>query len=245
MLRMPTEAEPVVLLQGDCLELLPQIPAGAVDAVVTDPPYGIDLGLFSARRKTVENGSAWRLSGDKDQSAGQSVVDWLMSNKTPAVVFAHPSLPWRGEWQQYLVWDKGPGVGIGGGKGRPWKQTWDLIQTAHIRSFNGQREEGIFKYWVSPNFTGDFDLHPCQKPVELIARLVKKITDPGGLVLDPFAGSGTTALACLMTGRRCLAIEIDAHYHAVARKRIDDYMAAGPLFEAATAQPELFAEESE
>lgn len=64
-------------------------------------------------------------------------------------------------------------------------------------------------------------VHPTQKPVELVARLLALCTDPGQLVLDPFAGSGTTAVACLRTGRRFAGFELDPGFHAAATARIE------------------------
>ena len=66
-------------------------------------------------------------------------------------------------------------------------------------------------------------LHPTEKPLELIKRLVLMTTKEGNLVLDPFGGSGTTAIACLETGRRYVVIEKDKEYYDIAFKRISDW----------------------
>ena len=63
-------------------------------------------------------------------------------------------------------------------------------------------------------------VHPTQKPVELIAKAIEDATEPGGVVLDTFMGSGTTALACLRTGRNFIGFELDEKYHAIALQRI-------------------------
>lgn len=63
--------------------------------------------------------------------------------------------------------------------------------------------------------------HPTQKPVALLEWLIKTYTNPGDTVLDPVAGSGTTAIAALRTGRHCIAIEKDPAYFEVMRKRVD------------------------
>ena len=65
-------------------------------------------------------------------------------------------------------------------------------------------------------------LHPSQKPVGLLSKLVLTYTDAGGLVLDCFAGSGTTGVACIQTGRRCVLIEKDEHYCEVAARRLQN-----------------------
>ena len=78
---------------------------------------------------------------------------------------------------------------------------------------------------------GDDREHITEKPLELMRSLVR-IAPPGGLVVDPFAGSGTTGAACLAEGRRFIGFEIDPVYVEIARRRI-----AGPLFAGASAEP--------
>lgn len=210
---------------GDALEVLAGIDPANIDAVIVDPPFGIRLEPFSARRR--KDGAGWSLPGDNTQVIGEAVCAWAMSHRLPLIAFAHPGRPWPGDWQQYLVWDKGPGVGIGGGKTRPWKPTWELIQTANIRHYNGTREAAVLKHWVGDPGRS-FAHHPCQKPLPLMRRLVKKITRPGDMVLDPCAGSGSTGVACLQTDRRFIGVEVNPAYHAVALKRLADV--DGPLF---------------
>ncbi len=72
--------------------------------------------------------------------------------------------------------------------------------------------------------------HPTQKPEALMRWLVKLVCPPGGLCLDPFAGSGTTGVACVQTGRRFVGVEMDAGYHEIAQKRIAAAQAETPLF---------------
>ena len=63
-------------------------------------------------------------------------------------------------------------------------------------------------------------VHPTQKPVELIAKMIEDSTEPGAVVLDTFMGSGTTAVACLRTGREYIGFELDERYHAIAQQRV-------------------------
>jgi len=80
--------------------------------------------------------------------------------------------------------------------------------------------------WALPNVKSNHvekTAHPCQYPVGLITRLIKATTKTGDLVLDPFAGSGTTAIAALETGRRFTCIEQDAEYHGIAQSRIAEW----------------------
>jgi site-specific DNA-methyltransferase (adenine-specific) len=71
----------------------------------------------------------------------------------------------------------------------------------------------------------DGNVHPCVKPVDLMQWLCRLVTPPGGLILDPFCGSGSTGIAALAEGFRFIGMELDAEYVEMARRRI-----AGPLF---------------
>jgi site-specific DNA-methyltransferase (adenine-specific) len=237
-IQLPTADNPVVLLKGDALELLPQIPAGAVDAVVTDPPYGIGF-----KYNTHDD------SGDEYEA--------LMGRVVPLTercvidgggLFWWQGMPRCSDWHRWfptgyrllascknfvqmrpvaVQYAFDPVVFWWKGKPRVYpengRRDWHIANTAR---------------WVCDKATKG--IHPCQRPIDAVEYVVRMASNPGDIVLDPFAGSGTTALACLMTGRRCLSIELDPHYHAVAQKRIDDYLAAGPLFDATPQQAELF-----
>ena len=73
--------------------------------------------------------------------------------------------------------------------------------------------------------------HETQKPVALMSALVRDFTDPGELVCDPFAGSGTTGVACIRLGRRFIGWERDPKYFAVAVKRLTAARGQLRLFE--------------
>jgi site-specific DNA-methyltransferase (adenine-specific) len=79
---------------------------------------------------------------------------------------------------------------------------------------------------------GEGNVHPTVKPLALMSWLVKLACPPGGVVLDPFAGSGTTGVACVQTGRRFIGVEMDAGYHEIAQRRIAAARAELPLLAA-------------
>ena len=118
----------VRLYRGDCLKIMKRLPAGSVDAVVADPPYGIGLAdhdpNFSLRR------TSRRIRGDENQDTGNEILRWAASQELPTAVFASPYKPWSGQWRNLLVWDKGPATGRGGDPRKCWKRTWELIQVA-------------------------------------------------------------------------------------------------------------------
>lgn len=87
--------------------------------------------------------------------------------------------------------------------------------------WNGGGKAGMWRSPAARFDTGKRNVHPSQKPVELMRSLVSDFTEPGELVCDPFAGSGTTAVACKLEGRSFVGWEIDPRYHAVAMQRLE------------------------
>ena len=197
----------VKLYLGDCLEVMRGMPDKSVDAVITDPPYGIDH--IHAGGRSIKNG--WNTSlyhGDWDidrpsadyfyeiQRVANVVVVWggnYFSDYLP------PSMRW-------LVWDKG-------------QRNFSLADF-EMAWTNQRRASRIFDYPRSRALR-DGKVHPTQKPIDLMKWCfdVCKI-DEDATVLDPFMGSGTTGVACVQTGRNFIGIEIDPTYFAIAEKRI-------------------------
>jgi DNA modification methylase len=216
----------IQLLCGDCLALLPTL--GKVDAVITDPPYGIALanhdvdGHRSAR--------SFSIVGDKDTATVKLILDWAEMNNLPTIAFASPAKPWPGKWRDRICWDKGGAVGGGGDVKMCLKRTWELIQVARTRRINGPRRESVWRYTMIGTDSAD---HVCAKPVDLMIALVETFTAPGETVLDPFMGSGPTGVACKALGRNFIGIDIEPRYVEIARRRIA--ATTGPLFKESTA----------
>ena len=209
------------LWHGDCREVLPLLTG--VDAVVTDPPYGIALenhGQVDGRRRAAD----YSIAGDACQSAGLHVLEWAHANGLPVLFFASPRRPWPGEWRNWLVWDKGGAVGGGGDVRTCWKQTWELIQVAKNGPLFGPRDESVIRWPVTP---ADSALHSCQKPVGLMGYLLNKL----GPVrpVDPFMGSGSTGVACVQAGRQFVGVEVDRVHFETACRRIEDAQRQAPL----------------
>ena len=199
--------ESCTIYHGDCRELLPLIGGGVL---VTDPPYGIALQSHG----TLFRGMS-AIVGDGTTDVGQWACNWAEQAGLPAVVFASPMKPWAGKWRQYLVWDKGGAVGIGGDRDTCWKQSWELVQIARTGKLAGQRDEAVLRYMVNSQNSVD---HPAAKPVELMRYLLWKVG--GETILDPFMGSGTTLRAAKDLGRKAIGIEIEERYCEIAAKRL-------------------------
>lgn len=210
------------LILGDCREVLPTL--GRVDAVVTDPPYGI--GYSSGYRTNDLWGSASTIQQDESTAARDFVADW--SSPLPCLMFgtwraARPAIT-----RQVLVWDKGGALGMGA-LDIPWKPDHEEIYVLG-RGFIGSRDCGsVLRFPPVQSMAKNGRVHPTEKPVALMGALVRKVP---GTVLDPFMGSGTTGVACVNLGRRFIGIEIEERYFSIACRRI----------EAAYAQPRLFSD---
>lgn len=101
----------------------------------------------------------------------------------------------------------------------PTKDIWDKLQTTLdfkmpyekvAQTFNPQ--PGFTDVWNDIDFYSEKRIHPTQKPLKLIERIVSASSNPGDLVLDPFAGSGSTLIACEKLGRKCVTIEMNDKY---------------------------------
>ena len=127
------------------------------------------------------------------------------------------------KWKRAAAWVKPDGAPQFTGDG--WAQGFECIAAAWCgrgrSKWNGGGKRGVFVHGVN-NFgrLTSGRPHPTQKPLALMLELVELFTDPGDVVLDPFAGSGTTGVACLRLGRRAILIEKDPKYAAIARERL-------------------------
>lgn len=205
------------LYHGDCLEILPTL--DKVDAVVTDPPYGID----------VETNNKWREAIDGTHRNKYSKVknDDKPFDPSPLLAIGGKHLFWgANHYANYLphskgwiIWNKRDAGSSGMhsdaelawtnaiGKTRCWNQFWQ----GNFRPM--ERQHGF--------------VHPTQKPVKLMEFCIGLVE---GLVFDPFMGSGTTGVACANLGRKFIGIEIERKYFDIACERIDAAYAQGRLF---------------
>jgi site-specific DNA-methyltransferase (adenine-specific) len=229
MSRVETIAEGITLYLGDCRDVLPSIEG--VDAIVTDPPYGIGFGHGRSRKNRASKlawgaGSASEDRGWSDIVGDDQPFDPLPWLQFPQVVlfggnhFAD-KLPAAAGW---LVWDKRDGSTSDNHS--DCELAWTNLKIParlHRQLWRGVVRAGEDNAAISPKW------HPSQKPYELMRWVVGFTT---GAILDPFMGSGTTGVAAVRLGRRFKGIEIETKYFDIACSRI----------ERATKQPDLFIE---
>ena len=223
------------LYWGDCLEILPTL--GKVDAVVTDPPYGIGLEKKTSdyrASKNFDNGESLRASvvyQDEPQQIRELIgqaIPLALSLAERAAVFSGPA----------MIQNYPPPASIGSvftpnGAGRT---SWGF-QCTHPVLFYGKDPFLQDGKGGRPNSMRDEQPnreqidHPCPKPLPWMLWLVNRATRLGETLLDPFMGSGTTGVACANLGRKFIGIEIERKYFDIACERIAAAYAQGRLFE--------------
>lgn len=202
------------LLLGDCMEILPAI--GKVDAVITDPPYGIDIENAGGRSQA--NGwSAFEKLGWDKVKPQKEVFDLILEAGKEQVIWGGnyftDSLPPTMQW---LVWDKG-------------QRNFTLADCEFAWS-SQNRAARIFNY-ARALALKDGKQHPTQKPVALMVWCIEQIKPAPKAILDPFMGSGTTGVAAIQLGRKFIGVEREPKYFEIACKRIEQAVGQGKLFE--------------
>lgn len=197
---------PCTLYLGDCLKIAPTLQG--VDAVVSDPPYGMkwntDTTRFSGGKQVVSRGKDWGAPIVQD-SQPFDPVPWIQYPRT--VLFGSNHFAERLNVGTTLVWVK-----------RNDSAFQSFLSDAEVAWMKGGH--GVYCFRDVPNIN-DRGCHPTQKPVALMAWVIDMAKVPtGSLVLDPFMGSGTTGIACIRTGRRFIGIEIDPKHFKTACDRI-------------------------
>lgn len=197
------------LYLGDCLEILPTL--GEVDAVVTDPPYGIKRfqkgSLRFDKKNEYKNGLFW----DKKPIT----FDHVLNSANQHIIFGanNFTLP---ESEYFFVWDK--------------LQTVDNFASAELAYTNIKQPAKVFRYGIHQHNCDEKNkYHPTQKPLKLMEWCINFTS--GDTIIDPYMGSCTTGVACMNLGRKFIGIEIDENYFNIACERIEQAQRQGRLFE--------------
>jgi site-specific DNA-methyltransferase (adenine-specific) len=256
----------IKIYQGDCLEILAAIPADCVDLIFADPPYflsndgitchagkmvsvnkgtwdkskGPDLDhefnrtwLAACQRVLKPNGSIW-VSGTSHviHSVGFAMqqqgfkllndISWVKPNPPPNLscrYFTHAT--------ETIIW---------AAKNRKSKHTFNYQLMREMAG--GKQMKSVWQIAAPDRAEKRFGKHPTQKPVALLERIVQAASNPGDIVLDPFMGGGTTAIAALRFGRSAVGIEFDAEFAWLGARRVMGELLA-VVFVAACHAPSL------
>lgn len=239
----------VTLLLGDSRELLPTV--GGVDHMIFDPPY--EAHMHAAKRGKKIYGAEKRIRNDGHANPppvdfasidgvrewavpmmGEMCDGWLLAFCTPEGIAA-----WRDaieaagiRYKRACFWFKPDSAPQFNGQGPA--MAVEAFVTAWCgkghSSWNGGGRRNMFQH---PTNQSDRDgRHPTEKPLSLLGELIGLFTKPDQLICDPFLGGGSTAVACIKRGRRCIGIEKDPKYFDIACERVDF----------AARQPDMFGE---
>lgn len=218
------------LINADCREVLPLLPK--VDAVVTDPPYGVEYE--GSRTKHGINGFGYASFDDTPEAISEICVPAVRA----AVALARSAVVTPGNANSHK-YDAPRAQGAifypSGANSGPWgfvcsQPLFYYGKDPYLANALGSRPSAF----SSVEATDRSICHPCPKPIGQMKWLVNRVSMIGETILDPFMGSGTTGVACVKLGRKFIGIEIDPGYFDIACKRIRE----------AYAQPDMFVEQS-
>ena len=238
----------MLLKQGDCLELMKEIPDGSVDMILTDLPYGITDCAFDVRipfepiwehfKRVTKKNAAIVLFSQMPFGA-----ELIMSNRKM----------FRYEW----IWEKSLGVGFLNAKKMPLRCHENiLVFYQQLPTYNPQFTKGKPRHGFNPSKTQNYgkkhgviidndgehyyprdviyfalvlggreNIHPQQKPVDLLEYLIKTYTNEDEVVLDATMGSGSTGVAAVNTGRDFIGFEKEQNFFEISQKRIAEAQA--------------------
>lgn len=204
MSRIETIAEGVTLYLGDCREILPTL--GKVDAIVTDPPYGIGADEAAAKNK---GKWGWRFYGDTkwDRARPPSSLMMLMRE------MSDHQIVWGGNYftdllpptMQWLIWDKGQR---------------DFSLADFEMAWSSQDSAARIISYPRVLALQDGKEHPTQKPLQVMRWCLERLPAACVSICDPFMGSGTTGVAAVELGKKFSGIEINPAYFEIALRRI-------------------------
>lgn len=222
----------IELYQGDCLELMKDIPKESVDLVVTDPPYktitgGDSNGKNSIRPKGILGGNRklFNYQNSVNHSMWIPEIYRILKEDTHCYIFTNVinlqemisiSLDSGFKLHNLLVWEKNNCT-----PSQFYMKNCEYVlflrkgKAKYIKNIGESKTVHKFK-----NIIGGKN-HPTEKPIELMKFYIENSSNKGDVVLDPFMGSGSTGVACINTNRNFIGMELDETYFQVAKERIE------------------------
>lgn len=232
---------------GDAFELLSGLPDGSIDMILTDPPYGatdcdwdtgaLDYGLMMDEfRRVLRVGGNCLVMGTVPWFAHLVVrnIDWFKHDLVWDKV--SPTGPW---YAKYRPMGRHEMIGVFGRKGKcyydpfieerpvPIERSYRVGSTKVAKNFGNYKRQTNISTHVFPTTILKYskrrarNLHSVAKPVELMERLIRMYCPEGGVVLDPFCGSGPVGAACVNAGRKFILNDLSQEYVDFARSQVD------------------------
>jgi len=217
------------IIKGDSRDVLPQIPDKSVDAVVTDPPYGIGFSYVNGREGHTDPDSYWSWLSPIHQMSQCKLRDGGLSATWQTQLYYKYFWGWFGDdihiycAAKNFVQLRKTAINYG----------YDPIVIFYkagqpLKPIKPKRNIDFFVANTAKWVTQTKDLarqHPCPRPTDQTEQLISNFVVDEGIVLDPFAGAGTIGLACASSSRKCLSIEIEEKYCELATLRYIKYLA--------------------
>lgn len=243
-----------MLMLGDCLERMGEIPDGSVDMVLCDLPYGTTAckwdavipfePLWAHYRRVAKPDAAIVLTASQPFTTaliGSNLPDFryeLIWEKSKATGHALCNRRPLKAHENVCVFSQSPSIYVPQKTpGKPYKQRLGVTESPEFATGKGRNDNTTgdryprsVLYFKTAESEGK-SRHPTQKPIALMEYLIRTYTNPGDTVLDNTMGSGTTGVACVNTGRQFIGIERDPNYFDIAKQRIEAAMP--PLLQAA------------
>ena len=201
------------IIRADCIDILRELPDKCIDLVLTDPPYGIG----EAKKNNASRGklAVAKDYGKKDwdnKIPDKTIFEEIFRVSKHQIVFGgNYFVEYLSNSPCWIVWDKNNF----GNDFADCELAWTNFKSA-VRKYkwtwNGMLQENMKNK--------DFRIHPTQKPLGLFQLILQDYSNEGDLILDPFSGSGTTAVACHELGRRFICIEKDKDYYEASKERL-------------------------
>lgn len=233
------------LYNGDCLEIMKEIPDKSIDLILTDPPYGTTQckwdsiipfdKMWEQLNRIIKDNGAIVLFGSEPFSSALRMsnlkhykYDWiwdkkkggnpLLSKIQPIKITENISVFGKGKLNYYPIMTKRDKVKF---RGNCKKFNIELFNAKFTenKSYSEKYPKNILEF---SNACQKGKVHPTQKPTDLLEYLIKTYTNKGDKVLDFTMGSGSTGVACVNTNRDFIGIELDKNYFEIAKKRIEE-----------------------
>lgn len=223
------------IIQGDSYELIKGLPDKSIDLIVTDPPYEFTKNKwFRSSERNVKKNLGYEIAeSDCDKGIDNEMLDqwcrvmkkiniFIWCNKLQLMQYMHYFIEEKKCNFEILIWAKNNPIPLCNGTFLHDKEYclyfWETGAKVNLNTYKNGKT--VFFSSLNQKDKAKYG-HPTIKPLEIIEKLVEIGSERGGVVLDTFLGSGTTALACKELGRHYIGFEKDARWVAVARERVE------------------------
>ena len=208
------------LHKGDCYEYMKTLPDGFFDLLLTDPPYGIGASAKNFKSGSLVNQRPDDFYGewDKERPSKEVFEQMFRVSKNQIIFGGNYFIDYLTPTRCMIFWDKNT------------ENTSYADGEIAWTSFD-ENTKLFRKSWVGANAKDTPErVHPTQKPVSLMKRIILHYTKPDETVFDPFMGSGAAGVACVQEGRNFYGCEINQRYFSIAKKRIEQAVLSPSLF---------------